>query len=136
LDLTYIITGTPTPEPEPTLEELKELAKTTLKTKLYLLIKDGHSYNGFVFSYDNDTTMNIIKQKNRYELEGGDLFKITDSTKTQRHFTKAQLWEFGAAFSSYLAPLEEQYANFRNDIDKATTKEELEAIDLVLTVQQ
>lgn len=126
-DINYIMTGEVTPL---TLQELKDNAIKTLKTNFYLLIKDGCLYNGFVFDYDENTMNNIMLQKNRYEFEGGDVFKISDKTKTQRQFTKNQLWAFGAEFSSYLAPRKEWYSDVMNKIEKAETIEALNLINL------
>lgn len=123
----YVLEGTITP---PTLEYLKGIATETVKNNFYLLIKDGCAYNGFVFNYDENTMNNILLQKNRYEFEGGDIFKISDRTKTKRQFTKNQLWAFGAEFSGYLAPRKEWYSDIMNEIEKAETIEALNLINL------
>jgi len=130
-DLNYIFTGVATPEPVKTLEQLKEEAKTTLGTNLYMKLIGGCTYDGNIFNYDEDTTMNIVKQKTRSLIDDEeDLFKISDRTKVQREFTRLEFAEFSKTFTRYIAPLEEEYSHRKNRIDLATDETELGNINL------
>lgn len=134
-DLTYIITGTATPEPEPTLEEKKAIKSNTLNANLKVQIDAGYTYNTWNYPISDNTVNNIIKQETLIKIAERknvtmDSFQLTDGSNIDRTFTLSQYSDFALGYAILTAKIEKWYATKRNLITNAQNETALNDIDL------
>jgi len=140
LDLNYIITGVATPEPELTLDELKEAKKTTLNTNLKVQVDNGYTYNTWNYPISENTFSNIIKQETMIKIAERkgvtiDSFQLTDGSNVDRTYTAEQYNDFAFGYALVTAKIEKWHASIRNAINNASNETILNAIDLAFPTE-
>lgn len=140
LDLQYIITGIPTPEPEPTLEDLKFSKSETLKTNYQTELNKGFTFNSNLFALDDNTKINIadwntLIEKDRKKADADQNYtrkvlgcQITDKSGNHRVILDADWDDFVIGFGVELGTLKSYYKAKYNDIQNAVNESELDII--------
>lgn len=121
---TYII-------PEPTLDELKEAKKATLKAERDQKEVQPIEYNGNSFDYDDKARDRINAAIIALDMAGAEAtLQWTTADNTNATVTAQDLRNIIAAVAMRSNTLHEQYRVAKEAVNAAETKEEVEAVTL------
>ena len=117
--------------PEPTLDELKEAKKATLKAERDQKEVQPIEYNGHLYDYDDKARDRINAAIIALELAGAEAtLQWTTADNTNATVTAQDLRNIIAAVAMRSNTLHEQYRTAKEAVNAAETKEEVEAVTL------
>lgn len=117
--------------PEPTLDELKEAKKATLKAERDQKEVQPIEYNGNSFDYDDKARDRINAAIIALDMAGAEAtLQWTTADNTNATVTAQDLRNIIAAVAMRSNTLHEQYRIAKEAVNAAETKEEVEAVTL------